>query len=153
MEEKNKSTAFFKAFLRESLEYGWIDPTGRFYGCDFGSHDNIVHAMGREVYEVEEDGWVRVADAYWTQASVTKRLTPRQKSTLTLIGRCPDNSRYRNHDVKFKEVFASEHNERLVARFARALERKMTVQAEESQESKPIASAPLPLHLKKRAPF
>ncbi|MAY99951.1 MAG: hypothetical protein CMH32_05410 [Micavibrio sp.] len=118
-----------------------------------GAMTIIVHAMGREVYEVEEDGWVRVADAYWTQASVTKRLTPRQKSTLTLIGRCPDNSRYRNHDVKFEEVFASEHNERLVARFARAMERKMTAQVEERPEPKPVASASLPLHLRKRAPF
>lgn len=153
MEEKNNSTAFFKAFLRESLECGWIDQAGRFYGCDFGNHDNIIHSMGREVCEVEDDGWVRVADAYWTQASVTKRLTPRQKSTLTLIGRCPDNSRYRNHDVKFEEAFSSEHNERLVNRFARALERKMAAQPEEGQQLKPAVSAPLPSYLKKRAPF
>jgi len=149
MEEKTDKTPFFKAYLQESLNCGWIDREGKFYGCAFGNHDSLVESMGFEAWEVEEKGWIRIADTHWVLASSISQLTPNQSRTLKHIGRCPDDRRYRDTSLKFEDVFSPQYNERLISRVTKRTERAR----QEQESSGDVAKIAVPSHLRMRRPF
>lgn len=81
-----------KLLLKPRSECGWVDPKGRFWGCDFHAHDRLAHALLRTFpNDLELLNWARVHAAGF---AVDRRrdLTERQVRTLFDLG-FPDPAR------------------------------------------------------------
>lgn len=49
------------SYYRETGDYGWLSPEGRFYACDYAEHGDLAYyIIKKDVGEMEESGWVRV---------------------------------------------------------------------------------------------
>ena len=46
---------------------GWLSPTGKFYSCLYGQHNNTAYALGSSSDELTEKGWTRVQQYYGEQ--------------------------------------------------------------------------------------
>lgn len=46
--------------LLKNHSSGWLDRSGNFYGADFAWHERLLYWMGREVADVENEGWARI---------------------------------------------------------------------------------------------
>jgi len=64
---------------------GWIDRSGRFYGCNSQMHDTVADLVfNKTVKELEDQGWVRVySKDEWI---CMKRLSAEQRNTLSRKG-------------------------------------------------------------------
>ena len=50
------------SILDKNSRFGWVDRNGKFYGCDYASHDlqaQIVHKSSRS--ELEKAGWIHIS--------------------------------------------------------------------------------------------
>jgi hypothetical protein len=89
--------------LKPSLDNGWIDRDGRFWGCDFHSHHRVIYdVLKTEAAKIERSGWVKIEPYNWI---CMQRLTAEQKATLARIGRDKENPRFRDPNVTFEQAF------------------------------------------------
>jgi hypothetical protein len=69
---------------------GWVAPNGRFYGCRFSRHEDLMHAFLRKrVGAAEAEGFVRVHDDSFRPSEYgprSGRVTPQQAATLAALG-------------------------------------------------------------------
>jgi len=73
------------ALLKLDSEAGWLDRSGRFYGCSSYEHDTVAWLILHEsVAVLEEAGWVRIygIDEHYC----SKRLSPEQRNWLSKHG-------------------------------------------------------------------
>lgn len=72
-----------KVLLNPDSPYGFIDPDGKFYGCDYSNHEDLARFVLKQS-SPEEFGWVKIYHAgdeidYYTRR---KFLTEAQVKTL-----------------------------------------------------------------------
>jgi hypothetical protein len=90
--------------LKPSLDNGWIDRAGRFWGCDFHSHHRVIYdVLKTDVAAAEQAGWVKVEPYQWL--CLKQSLSPEQEMTLFRIGRDKENPRFRDMTVTFEQAF------------------------------------------------
>lgn len=82
--------------LHQSAVNGWIDRSGKKWGCGWASHDRLVYWLSREVADVEADGWARVTRGTYRSMF---RLTREQRKTLKSMGLRPDEQRERTMPI------------------------------------------------------
>lgn len=98
-------------YLVESLDYGWIDPHGNFWGCDRAGHDRLLGVFfGIDDLDAERAGWVRVYAQKW-RCGFRRHPNDYQEQTLIDIGRSSDHveNDYRDAGIKFADVFPEGH--------------------------------------------
>ncbi len=106
--------------LRDTIENGWIDRGGLLYGCGFGAHEHVMMILGRNVRDVELEGWIKIDQNRWYMAPAHEmiRPTPAQRQTLNRIGRFADDPHYRQHGLDFNAAYP--HGNHAPLRRARA---------------------------------
>lgn len=80
--------------LKPDSETGWVDPKGRFWGCDFHAHDWLAHALLRTFpFDLEQLNWARVHAASF---AVERRrdMADRQVRTLFDLGFADPTARF-----------------------------------------------------------
>lgn len=74
--------------LRSDSKYGYIDPQGKWYGCNYSDHLDLCELVIRQD-NPEEYGWVKVYKSSFRDPDYYSRrkfLTEEQKKTLCDIG-------------------------------------------------------------------
>jgi len=70
--------------IKNSSPFGWLSPSGIFYGCSNREHDLIVWLIiKRPLHKLEEEGWCRVFHDHFICIS---RLTAEQRNWLSYHG-------------------------------------------------------------------
>lgn len=90
--------------LVESLDHGWIDRDGNFWGCSFHNHDRLAGVLFgmKDERDAEDAGWVRIHGKVWQCAGHPNAA---QKQTLLNIGRSADDVGYRDRQISFADAY------------------------------------------------
>ena len=60
---------------------GWLDRSGKFYGCNSQSHDLVADLVfNKSVKELEDEGWVRIYNS--EEYACMKRMSPEQRNYM-----------------------------------------------------------------------
>ena len=91
--------------LLETLDQGWIDREGNFWGCDFADHDRLLGIFfnGIDCGDAERLGWIHLHDNEWKHFE--RGISTEQEETLINIGRSAEDKYYRDCSVKFTDAF------------------------------------------------
>lgn len=91
--------------LKETLDQGWIDRQGNFWGCDFADHDRLLGIFfnGIDCGDAERAGWIHLHDNEWKYFG--RGINAAQEEALINIGRSAEDRYYRDCSVKFTDAF------------------------------------------------
>ncbi len=104
--ESFKDFTWTDAYLQKTLDCGWIDREGHFWGCKYMNHDQLVeHVLKKTTEEVERLGWIKVNNQAWLRMGKLHNITPEQSQTLERIGRFADDPLYRDPSITFEKAF------------------------------------------------
>ena len=55
----------YSYLINKKSRYGWLSPDAEFYGVDYTNHEDCARLyFGKEEYELEKEGWVKVFKEY-----------------------------------------------------------------------------------------
>ncbi len=73
--------------LKPDSDIGWLEPSGKFWGCDYQCHDALaLLVLKKEVKEIESLRWIRVDGENDFRFSGHGRLTAEQRNWLSAHG-------------------------------------------------------------------
>ena len=75
-----------KILLNDTSKYGYIDPKGNWYGCNFGDHWDLCKYVLKEDTP-EEYGWIKVYKSNYETKIYSRRKIFTEEQNKTLIDR------------------------------------------------------------------